>query len=108
MRHVLDDQGKLTVSLGIKEWFFIVAGIVSVTIYVFRLEMAVAKHEGQYVKAESTEVRQERVITNHGWRIARVERKVGVARRTEDRPEYDDEEYVGPEPYRRHTTERHR
>lgn len=95
MKQVINGDGQLTISLGFKEWFAVIFGIVAITAYVLRIETTVAKHEAQYAKAESTEVRQDKAITNYGWRMARVERKAGIVH-----PQYDDEDYVGPEPYR--------
>jgi hypothetical protein len=82
MRHVIDD-GKVTVSLGLKDWAFIVGLICAVAGYVVRLEMTNTYRDNlnseqdrfaSAVKAEcdSTLARTSR----HEWKIRRLERKM--------------------------------
>jgi hypothetical protein len=75
-----DDEGKFTLSLNMRDWFFLVAGVVAAVLYVSRLEMAVARHESHMVKADSLDAKQGSDINSQHWRLRRIERKLKIKR----------------------------
>lgn len=110
MGQEIDGSSKLTVSLTWQQWLGVICGIAAVTGYVVRNELAVTRNgesyanvEASFAKAEAraqaADRAQDSTIANHGWRLNRAEQRLEPER--SDRPEYDDEGYIGPEPFLR-------
>ena len=85
MRHEIDSEGKLKLSLTAKEWVGLIFGLVALigaivakSIQDHDLKELVEKHERACAKADSAEVHEDQWITNHEWRIKRLERKAKI------------------------------
>jgi len=79
VKHNVDD-GKLTVSLGLKDWLVIIGVVCAAAAYVTRLETANVARDKQGQVAKATADSALAKSAGHGWRLRRIEKKLKIQR----------------------------
>ena len=85
MKHELQTDGKLTVSLQWKEWVAVVAALVAVITFVLRSEDSRKRSEDHIRQSHTEDSVLVSLVNRHEWRLRRVEKKVGIKRESNGR-----------------------
>jgi len=80
MNGTITNEGKVTVSLTIRQWIGVIAAVLVVGFYIYRIEMGRREAASFSGEQRASDLARDKTLRSHGLRLARVERRLGIKR----------------------------